>query len=108
MDVEQFLIGERPGQRVVARDASHRFESVVSVVLRCDWIVAQRVLLGSRCGVALPVLIPGGRFEELPGVAHNLWVTDRAVTPRQIREVLKSAQGSTSCGNAASNLANQP
>ena len=53
MDVEQFLIGERPGQRVVARDASHRFESVVSVVLRCDWIVAQRVLLGSRCGVAL-------------------------------------------------------
>ena len=56
----------------------------------------------------LPVLIPGGRFEELPGVAHNLWVTDRAVTPRQIREVLKSAQGSTSCGNAASNLANQP
>jgi hypothetical protein len=43
MDVEQFLIGERPGQRVVARDASHRFESVVSVVLRCDWIVAQRV-----------------------------------------------------------------
>jgi hypothetical protein len=36
-----------------ARDASHRFESVVSVVLRCDWIVAQRVLLGSRCGVAL-------------------------------------------------------
>ena len=26
---------------------------MVSVVLRCDWIVAQRVLLGSRCGVAL-------------------------------------------------------
>ena len=48
----------------------------------------------------LPVLIAGGRFEELPGVAHNLWVTDRAVTPRQIREVLKSAQGTTSCGRA--------
>ena len=45
-------------------------------------------------------LDPRRKFEELPGVAHNLWVTDRAVTPRQIREVLKGAQGSTSYSRA--------
>ena len=53
-------------------------------------------------------LDPRRKFEELPGVAHNLWVTDRAVTPRQIREVLKGAQGSTSCGRALNILREAP
>ncbi|KAA0099506.1 alpha/beta hydrolase [Mycolicibacterium sp. P1-18] len=66
------------------------FRRLADSTVRMSFLAAQNDIRPSWPLRQLAALIPGGRFEEVPGVSHNFWATDPDVWVDSVTRALQA------------------